>query len=767
MPPVLLLLLIICAIAFISIVDSRPAYKVAYIGMGDPNSAYNKFNKWTLKQRLEEINNQIPEFKFELLESGLNDGSFYAPKNSNGTTREFYKKLKQVDDVVLVVDNTWGKHLAEAADIIRDVNLPVVALNGDKGGGNFGKKVVFLGSDDYTPEILINFLSKVIESDSVIFVSEKSYRLSSKFAQHAKNFNLSIDDSNSCYIDHESDNQLQCLPDTVKESGSIDVFKFINKFVEKADKDGKKRPVLLLNVHSSLGKEIISRLDSGPEAVLGGLSILGGAYVVGSKDIRPKNIKLFILTTPQDAMSNTLRLDNTQFFEDHEGVINENKVGNVPLFSERIYITSEIIKLGVLQSSLHRLSTNASNTGNSRKISPISAEQLTSIFSKLLLPIGKPHRMVFQDRIYNFDSQMRLKRDTVVELRHKGAARTYVWQLNSDYEIIPNNLFRITNLKVKKISQKSKTFTADFFLWVHTPCMIFNGNECKHNNQTITLNQSAGDEDFRARGERSGGVFGSLARNIRFGNLKRLENAYLQNYNDDGEVYSYLFRVVAEFNTQFKYRSFPLDQQELSIDIVMTKSPSKLKASHDMSTASVERSKFLKAKNISGWAPLDYYFTVDHEVVGYPIYQNGIPEDSNEMFQSVNLRIPVKRLLLKPLILVITPILMIGLAAISILYLRSLSFEGAGEVSVVIFLALITYSLSIVDVVPAIETATKAHVLFFITFALVVLMFLYIVYRNSYLVPDGSVLDKSRSRMLAWTVTTIYLIAVVVTILYY
>lgn len=826
--------------------NKKTIYKIAYVGVGESFSAYNKFNRWLLQKRLDEINSKNKKIKLELFSPNkfndsllntrkdqleknkpdsdhnlsnkkFNSDAIYAFRKEDddqkyGLISNFYDDvLSEEKDVILVIDNTWGRHLKESFKSIKTSEIPVISLNGDRGENNdLDNNVLFLGSADNTPKIILNYVQNVLNKESVIFITEGSYDLSKVFKTVANEneLNIKITDKNTCYINEKNYKQIngqiveriECLDSSKTKSNGLAI-----DFIANNINTLNEKPVLVLNVHSLIGNALMRELNNNNNKKFNDLNVIGGAYIVGSNgDFSTNNTRLFLLTNPLDAVPNALHHDINQFFADNKDV-NKSKIDNIPLFSERIHLASQIIDFAINNKSkldqfpdincklnnnkakqdqhpsfgcklYNRVNEDNKKDKKEQKIISKNSElakraktskEIREIYKNTFSNIAVNKQLIVSDQVLDFDEMMRLIPHLSFEQRYKNKTISSLSQMDVDYKKIANLNFGVTNLNITSISQETKTFIAEFFVWVKSPDNLFKKNI---NTLTDENTQSNSNKSMSTLSDRSKKAFGSLAEVVRFDNLKAyLDTPYriVENYNKEERVFSYVFKVKGEFYTDFKYRNFPLDKQELVIKINMLLSPEKVRVSHDRSTVEYERNKFIKLKNISGWSPKDYYYTVDRTIMDLPSDEKEMSDISNRTFQSINLRLPIDRKLLKPLILVITPILMIGLAAISVLYLRKLTFEGAGEVSVVIFLALITYSLSIKDLVPALETATKAHMLFFITFALVGLVFLYIVYRNSYFVSADSSLTEKESRKVSAFITLGYVVAVVFTLFLY
>ena len=79
------------------------------------------------------------------------------------------------------------------------------------------------------------------------------------------------------------------------------------------------------------------------------------------------------------------------------------------------------------------------------------------------------------------------------------------------------------------------------------------------------------------------------------------------------------------------------------------------------------------------------------------------------------------------MVIIILPLWMIGLAAIAVLYVKESAFSTVGEICVVVFLTIVTYSVGLAPVIQSSSTLTVADKVFFGTFLTVFLVFIKVV----------------------------------------
>jgi hypothetical protein len=111
---------------------------------------------------------------------------------------------------------------------------------------------------------------------------------------------------------------------------------------------------------------------------------------------------------------------------------------------------------------------------------------------------------------------------------------------------------------------------------------------------------------------------------------------------------------------------------------------------------------------------------------GYPL------EDKRPLkFKVLNVSIPISQQLAAPLLTIIFPLGIIGLAAVALLFVKDDSFSNIGEVCVGLFLSIVTYSIVFAQITPRFNVMTVADKLFYATFLTVFFVFLKVIIFNS------------------------------------
>lgn len=88
------------------------------------------------------------------------------------TIQSLYSAIAADTNVALVIDNTWGRHIRHAAEIIKG-RLPVIATNADQNQLDFGYNAVFLEPNDPQPFYLVKFIKEVLKAKRIGFITGK------------------------------------------------------------------------------------------------------------------------------------------------------------------------------------------------------------------------------------------------------------------------------------------------------------------------------------------------------------------------------------------------------------------------------------------------------------------------------------------------------------------------------------------------------------------------------------------------------------------
>jgi hypothetical protein len=616
-------------------------------------NGFDLLHEAALRDYLKEINHNSGTLHLELK-------TFDNSRDAHLSDSIYRNVIAKDDDIVMVIDNTWGEHLLPCAPAIRDLGIPVIAMNADRNNGDFGSNAIFTGNDDDVPGDIAAYLRTALKVSRVNMVGEIDYPLHNGFIERLKEQGIAID--------REWD--FAGKSDTAK--AGVDTL--LRQMVELYRRQPALRSTpILLNVHSNWGDRIIATLDS----ALDGVMIVGGAYIISAAAVqqfgRHRDNQLLIMSRPTDALSKEISNDLERFREASPKIF---QTPSASFLLKRCQTAAEIIA-GCLADS-------------ARAASP-GKRSFLEYFRTL-----RGARIVGEHDLYEFDSTLVMLKDVYFSKYRGGKYYSLPIQLNRQLRPIPNIFFGIDVQDIYNIDANSNTFKSDFFYWVKL------------------------DTAFR-----------DAEKYILFQNIKQgASSRELVMERIEDETLYRLYKVSGEFNHYYELRDYPLDQQELAIQVEILNPSDRLRISFDQSSLDQDQKIFDRFK-VRAWQKLKYYVTVDNRITttmrGDPENQEGRPT----VFRNFAFRLLVRRKLLGPFLEIILPLSLIGFVSISTLYIRDISFENLGEVSVGTFLGIITFSIALSYVTPSSDYLTKADILFWLTFIVVLTSFMTVIVINS------------------------------------
>lgn len=462
----------------------------------------------------------------------------------------------------------------------------------------------------------------------------------------------------------------------------------------------KEKEWLVINAHMNWGNRIIRFIDQNCTNV----KLLGHAYITNvSKAFgfgKDNNNELILITDPTDAMSEPLTKDLVFFrkkFPDRFDFI------NAPLYLNRCNDVMNIIR--------GKFEYKADTT-------KVSRADFANYFASLA-----DNTLATENDLYDFDSALVRIPELNFANYKGGGLYSYPKQMNHRREVIPNLFFGMEMVDLYDIDMNTNSFSADFYYWV----------------KLDTSNRIA--EKY-----------------ILFQNMKQSESSkeLILESEDAGVLYK-LYKISGKFYVNYQLGDYPLDEQELAITVEIISPVDNLKISFDQSSFTQDKNLLEKFK-VNAWKKVNYFVTIDSKVSSTMRGDPNNPENRLNKYKSFSFRLLVKRHFLGPLLQVILPLLMIGFIAISMMFVRDISFENLGEVIAGIFLSIIAFSIALAEFVPRSSQLTKADLLFWITFTAVFISFMTVIIINS-LYPK-SVVKKKNIKPLSITMAVLYVLSV-------
>jgi hypothetical protein len=657
----------------------RKTYYVAYIGKY-MNPSFERLHELAIEKYLNELNAELPKVRLELKRYRLDEYGNDPDKIYQGFIRQA--------DTVLVIDNGWGSDFQKANNTIRSESIPVININSDKSLADYGNNVMFLGHDDEVPRKVITFCKQILQNDTAVFIPELDYPLTKAYRTE--------------FTSGPNKMEITEIPVSTYEPNENDRENLLNKLDSRLKElqagGNHKKPIVVLNVHRKWGDEIISHIEKDFRDVV----IIGGSYIMNGKlyegkhgkfDQSNKGNSLIMLNAPADAVSQKVYDD----FNSLKMIKGEDPT----LFDDikaRLYVKRCLDAVSLLRGAL---------LAREEKLGAptISQADFIAFFHS---HVDREY-VSNETELYEFDNNLKLSDERPFELRSRGRITSYPTQLEyskeSGGQLIPvsNVYFGIEMINVSNIDVAKKSFHADFFYWIKG-----HSDDPKIDSYIQFRNEikQSGEKDIPLPNETA------------------------------APLYYKLYKKSADFNMNVDFANYPFDSQELRIEVEVIGANNRVVISFDNSDFENSKRKVAKL-NFDEWKMKDFYITVDNSVTtsfrGSLISENQSPQK----FKTLNVRLPIARDSTVPFVTIILPLIMIGLAAIAILFIKDNSFGHIGEVCVGIFLSIVTYSIGFAQLTPRSNVLTIADMLFYGTFFLVLLIFLKVILLNSSLLNEN------------------------------
>ncbi len=654
--------------------EQQSVHRIAYVGRytnaadttpqakQTPNQ-FDVLHERILRQYIEEFNATSTGNKLELV-------TFDCQRSAH-ISDSVYQRIVADTTIIAAIDNTWGVHLAGAQQRIRDAKLPLIAMNADHNGMDFGPASIFSGNSDAVPFDLATYIDSALAIHSVNFLYEQDYALTAGYFKAFEQHHIGIRNSialTSAKVLHADSLKAACA--------------LIESLYKQHPEE--KNQLLVLNVHSNWGNELLSYLDKH----LNDLHIIGHAYIANGNALEGFGAgttnELILITNPTDAMTRKAHLD-LESNRRREAEVFSNL--NAPLFVKRCIDAMAFVRAAIEESD----NSSAKNKDKASSSHGLSRESMRGSFHAL-----RGRTIAGVDDLYTLDSTGVVVPDLTFSRYTQGKLFSMPKQLNNQRSVIPNLVFGMEIQDIYDLNVSSNSFTADFYYWV----------------KMDSINRDA--EKY-----------------ISFQNMKSSQSnreLIIENH-DGGSIYK-LYRVSGSFYVNYKLEDFPFDKQELAVNVEILSADDHLKISFDQSALMLDSTTMAKFK-VTGWAKKSFYLTVDNNITRG---NKGDPKAnirSLKKFKNFAFHLGVERIVLGSFLQIVLPLVLIGLIAIALLFIRDLSFENVGEVSVGIFLSIIAFSISLSSMIPSSNYLTRADTLFWLTFLVVFASFMTIIVLNS------------------------------------
>lgn len=643
--------------------SGRPLRYVAYVGFNyqDPekarsNSYTDSLHLVALEAFLAQINAKDYGAEYQLKP--------YQCDFKEDTIQSLYSTIAADTNVVLVIDNTWGRHIRHAAEIIKG-RIPVIATTADQNQLDFGNNAVFLDPNDPQPFYLIKFIQSVLEAKRIGFITETDYLLHRRFSALIEENKLPCDTMiqllQSRYVNNNE------VPKAYAEALERELLREFSK---------PEPSVILLNTHSGYGNLVMRFLQKTkglpPKTIIG----LPGVTNIDDQDLEQ---------ITRDRGHTIIRFDNSS----------EALPLEVYLFKKELTkkFSSRIFSQRGTDNSLRRC-FDAMNIFETALISGKTERNgLLDYFQKL-----RNRKIAILNELYEFDSACILKKEPTFSQTESGKTRSYPTQINTSGTPIPNLRVGIDVIDINEIDVKKNTFDCNLLYWVIADSQYINKEGY------IDFDNISSEEANRYRiAEEHDGRY--VVR------IYRISGKFLGQFEtfdfpfDEHEVkipitalsssdkikisFDYSRLQIKDKKKDFYFNDWSTDEYFVTLDNQLTNALGSLdKITFD----TLDRAKYL------------------------------------EKYKSLNVRLNVSRRPWGAIILIIVPFLMFSALPIFVLIFHRTNFEEVGELIITSFLATVAYSINLVQLSPTTDSMNRAYLFLLLTLAINFFCFLYVTY---------------------------------------
>lgn len=658
-----------------SALDTRPEKVVAFIGFNYNDSAYIKRGNYSdslhivaLQTYLERINahdkpKEYPvKFRLEVFLCNFNAD----------TIPGIYRDITADTNIVLVIDNTWGRYIRNADSLIRD-RVPVISMVADQNRRDFGKNAIFLQPNDPQPNYLAQYVSKVLRADRIGFVTECDYQLHERFMESIAKEKLHYDWVCLWEKGNRRNNEVP--------SDSVAVMRRnLRKLLGQPQPD-----VILLNTHSGYGDSLMRFLEVAdfPSKTFVGVSTsLPDAEL--EKISREKKHTFIRLEPGDEALPKEVYQDKK---------IIKKRFPNPFLKKGQEEDKEKIEKDKSAENSVRRCFDAINILEASLRAGCTDRATLLAYFKSL------PERKVsIYNELYAFDSLLILKKEPNFEQVKEGRTRSCPIQINTDGDTIPNLRVGIDVIDINDIDVRKNTFDCNLLYWV----IVDSNHLAKEGYIDFANVNSPAESRYRIAEERTGK------------NVLRL------------------YRISGQFLGNFESFNFPFDEHEIIIPVTALSSSNKIKISFDYSRLQIADK--IEHFQLNDWDTEEYYVTLDNQLNNAIGSLDKVTFDATnqarylEKYKNLNVHLKVKREPWGAIILIILPFLMFSALPIFMVFFHKASFEEVGELIITSFLATVAYSINLVQISPATDSLNLAYVFLMATLGINFFCFIYVTY---------------------------------------
>lgn len=410
----------------------RPVKYIAYVGFDlhdDAASAKRNFVDQLYPAMLQQYLKQFNQDGYPVrLDTLLFDCPF---AEDSIQIQAIYKKIEANPDILMVFDNTWGKHIKHAHPLIRKNKIPVIALSADQNNLDYERNTIFLNPNDPQPMYMVQFIKKALRANSVGFITEEDYKPHHIFTRLLR----------SDTINYQTLAQLSQKDYTNNNEVSVEDSL---KFIRALDKNLRSSTdsVILLNTHAGYGNIALRYLKTAeisPKVFIGFLQ----SVTLGQEEmeaITRKGHTIIQLESENETFPIELYRHQQHFRKKFPDRFFTHK--NIDQYIWRCYDAVNILEAA--------LKNKVEDRAGAR-----------DFFHDL---VGR--KLAEHNQLYQFDSSLILTKTPTFNQIHNGKWRSCPIQINSLGNAIPNLRVGLDIIDINEIDVRNNSFSCNMLYWV-------------------------------------------------------------------------------------------------------------------------------------------------------------------------------------------------------------------------------------------------------------------------------------------------------------
>lgn len=649
---------------------SRPVKYVAYVGFNFMNAAKDSANNYidslylvALEMYLARLNareapNNYPvEYQLKAFQCDFNPDTIPA----------LYQAIAADTNIALVIDNTWGRYIRNAAPLIQD-RIPVISMSADQNRLKFGKNALFLQPNDPQPNYFVQFIQQVLKNNNVGFVTECDYLLHNLFVESLEKNALTYD--SVCLWQRSYIRNREVPADSV-----VVMERHLRRMLSQPEPR-----VILMNTHTGYGDSImrfLQRTDLPPKTFVGISTDLTDAEL---EHISTQRGHTFIrYAAGDDALPEAVYLDKKEVGRRfRKPFVNRDpkRIRQSENQLRRCYDAMNILEIALRAGCYDRSS-------------------LLQFFKGL-----ENRKVAIADELYAFDSLLIQRKDPSFEQVQDGKTRSCPTQINVDGEPIPNLRVGIDVIDINDIDVRKNTFDCNLLYWVIADSQYirkegyidFSNISSEEANRYLIAEER--ENNYVVRIYRISGKFLGNFKSFKFPfdrHELKIPITALSSSNKIRISFDYSRLQINDKIQDFQFNDWDTNEYYVTIDNQLTNALGSLdKVTFDPQ----DKAKYL------------------------------------ENYKSLNVHLGVSRQPWGAIILIILPFLMFSALPIFMLFFHKATFEEVGELIITSFLATVAYSINLVQISPATDSMNLAYVFLMATLGINFFCFLYVTYTD-------------------------------------